>query len=185
MVLVGRMVMRWWHSRGRRARKGDDIGIKTTQSPFVQLITDQLDAERARHASLEQRGISVITTSGTLITLLLAIAGLTGRTTGITLPNVSQWLLRVALVLLPLSAMIGIASILPGGGRSVGVSAEEVADLMKDPTPEKTTQAQLAGLETVASSTKWKKYWLLAALISEGLGIGFLAATVWFALRTG
>jgi hypothetical protein len=182
LVLVGRMVTRWWHNRRRR---GHDAGSETAQSPFADLLADQLDAERARHASLEQRGISVITTSGTLITLLLALAGLTGRASGIKLPDVAQWLLRVALILLPLAAMIGIAAILPGGGRSVGVHVEEVEKLMKDPTPKKTEQAQLKGLKRVARSTRWKKVWLLVALITEGLGIGFLAATVWFALRPG
>jgi hypothetical protein len=163
----------------------DDNGSKTAGSLAAGLITDQLDAERARHTSLEQRGISVITTSGTLITLLLAIAGLTGRTSGLRLPQDAQLCLRGALILLPAAAIVGIFATLPGAGRSVGVYPGEIKELMENPTPENTEEAQLKGLNRVSRSNRRKSAFLLAALLSEAFGIGFLAATVWLALKSG
>lgn len=162
----------------------DDDGTKTAQSLAAKLITDQLDAERARHASLEQRGISVITTSGTLITLLLALAGLSGRASGLTLPDDAQWLLRIALALLPLAAIAGIVATVPGPGRSVGIFPEDIEKLPEDPTPKNIEEVQFNGLNRVSKTNRRKSVSLLTALILEASGIAFLAATVWFALRS-
>lgn len=41
-------------------------------SAYTNLIDEQLETEQNRRASIEQRGLSVLTTSGTLVTLLFA-----------------------------------------------------------------------------------------------------------------
>lgn len=73
-----------------------------------------LTGQEARKSSIEQRGIAVITTSGTLVTLLFAVIGLAtkeGQT--FTLPNDTRRWLIAAVVLLVLAALCGLASNIP------------------------------------------------------------------------
>jgi hypothetical protein len=75
------------------------------------LITEQLMQERARKASIEQRGLAVITTAGTLVTILLALPALAtkaGQT--YVLPNDARLWFLAALVLLVASAAGALAS---------------------------------------------------------------------------
>ena len=80
---------------------------------YEQLIVDQLIEERSRKSSLEARGVTVITTSGTLATLLFALtAGLT--TTGtFKLPGAARLPLLLTLVAFVGAAILGIITNIP------------------------------------------------------------------------
>ena len=65
---------------------------------YADFIKSMLDAEDSRKSSLEQRGISIITTSGTLVTLLFGLtAAITGAKT-FTFPAAARdWLTPAAI----------------------------------------------------------------------------------------
>ncbi|BCB76954.1 hypothetical protein GCM10022251_76020 [Phytohabitans flavus] len=110
-------------------------------SAYAGLISDQLAEERSRKASLEARGVSVITTSGVLVTVLFALsAGL--RSVGdARLPGVARVTLLLALVTFVLAALFGLATNLPLR--------------YKEPTPE--------GLAQLVD----REYWAAPAVIGE------------------
>jgi hypothetical protein len=57
------------------AGTGQPAGVASVGGPiYVELLKERLQEERAHKTSLEQRGLSVITSSGTLVTLLFALA---------------------------------------------------------------------------------------------------------------
>jgi hypothetical protein len=80
---------------------------------YGQLIADQLTEERARKSSLEARGVTVITTSGTLATLLFGLtAGLTA-VTSFKLPADAKLPLLLTVIAFVIAAMCGLATNLP------------------------------------------------------------------------
>jgi Sec-independent protein translocase protein TatA len=118
-----------------------------------------------------------------LIALLLALAGLTGRTSGLKLSSDAQNWLRWALILLIAAAIVGILANLPGRGRSVGARLKEIKKLMQAPTAENTEQVQFKGLQRAAQGNRWKGLLVFVALLIQAFGIGALAFTVWYALK--
>lgn len=82
-------------------------------SVYSQLISDQVTEERSRKTSLEARGITVITTSGTLATLLFALtAGLTA-TKNFKLAEPAKLPLLLALISFVVAAIFGLATNVP------------------------------------------------------------------------
>src|SRR4051812_21208072 len=84
------------------------------------LIAEQLAEERARKSSIEARGILVVTTSATLVTALLAIAGLVGRRDDFVLSNHAAALATTATGLLLVAAIAAVITNVPRGYGEVG-----------------------------------------------------------------
>ncbi|MEU1309648.1 hypothetical protein ABZ419_12240 [Streptomyces cinnamoneus] len=81
---------------------------------IVKLIEKLLDDERSARASAQTRGLAVITTAGTLVTLLLAFAALATRRQAVfALPSGLKVPVVLASVLLVVSAIIGLAANAP------------------------------------------------------------------------
>ncbi|MFC3453060.1 hypothetical protein [Amycolatopsis speibonae] len=72
------------------------------------LLLDQLADERSKKGSIEQRGIAVITTSGTLVAVTLGFVALATRAPGFTLPHTAVILLVSALTVLVAAAVLGL-----------------------------------------------------------------------------
>ena len=94
-------------------------------------IAEEMETERGRKASLESRGLAVITTSGTLVTLLFGLATFAASASQITITASERWLLTVAALLFVVAAGLGIACNAPI--RYYQVDAESLAVFM---TPE-------------------------------------------------
>ena len=77
------------------------------------LLADQLADERARKASIEQRGMAVITTAGTLVTITLGFVALATRDARTVLAGAVVVLLVAALVALVVAAAVGLLVNLP------------------------------------------------------------------------
>ncbi|MFI8274153.1 hypothetical protein ACIGBH_04440 [Streptomyces sp. NPDC085929] len=98
----------------------------------VNLIEKLLDRERAIRASAQARGLAVITTSGTLVTLLLAFAALATRRQAVfSLPSSLELPVTLASAFLVLAAVFGLISNAPR--RAVQL---ELRDLESALTPE-------------------------------------------------
>lgn len=80
---------------------------------YADFVKSLLDAESSRKSSLEQRGVAVITTSGTLVTLLFGlIAVITSSKTFVLPTRVHGWLVAAA-ILFVMAALAGILMNVP------------------------------------------------------------------------
>lgn len=76
--------------------------------PLQTLISDLLAEERSRKQSLEQRGLAVITSSGTMVTLLFALAALVTSDETFVLEDCSKLLLAGAAISFSVAAVLAI-----------------------------------------------------------------------------
>jgi hypothetical protein len=151
---------------------------------YGQLISDQLTQERSRKTSLEARGVTVITTSGTLVTLLFGLtAGLTA-VSGFKLPGGAKLPLLLALIAFVVAAGFGIVTNMPL--RYQEVTPQGLAKLVNarfwtaPPTVGelRVAAAQVALLSAARSANNLKVRLLIVAIAAELLAVAFLAWAV-------
>ncbi len=82
-----------------------DNSVGAAASTFIDA---ELDTERDRKSSLESRGLGVITTSGTLVTLLFALAALVTQVSGFSPTNLTRSFLAGAAIFFVVAAVFGI-----------------------------------------------------------------------------
>jgi hypothetical protein len=75
---------------------------------YSRLIDDQLGEERARKASLEQRAVGVITTSGAVVTLVFGFTAVVNGSGALHLPDAARLELFVALFLLLAAVVVAV-----------------------------------------------------------------------------
>jgi hypothetical protein len=80
---------------------------------YADFVNSLVDAETSRKSSLEQRGIAVITTSGTLVTLLFGLIAVITSSTTFVLPSQVHGWLAAAAILFVLAALTGIVVNVP------------------------------------------------------------------------
>jgi hypothetical protein len=160
-------------------------GEKTAgQAVYAPLLERQLEEERSRKSSLEQRGVAVISTSGVLVSLLFGLAAVVTTAKGFDLPQAARVLLVATLVLFVLAAVGGILSNWPLGYHQVqtenlhrliskenwiappGVAAWRIAE------------AQVSILERARKLNEVKARALLAAMTTQILAVTTLATAV-------
>lgn len=84
--------------------------MSTQGTVYATFIEAELKAERDRRASLDTRGVTVVTTAGSLVTLLTAIAAFVKPDTGKMLPGSALVVFALALVAFAVAAGFGIAA---------------------------------------------------------------------------
>ena len=153
-------------------------------SAYGQLICDQLAEERSRKTSLEARGINVITTSGTLATLLFGLtAGLTAAAK-FRLPAGARLPLLLALVAFVGAAVCGLATNAPLRYREATPRGlAKLVDAKYWTAPPligqlRVAEAQVKLLAAARSVNNLKVRLLLAAVACELLAVIFLAWAV-------
>ncbi len=151
---------------------------------YAALITEQLAEERARKASIEARGLSVVTTSGALVTLLFGLGSLISGVDGFSLPDSGKWLLLGALAAFLLAAVAAIVANFPLRYREVSVRglrkliAPEWWGNVEPAASRRAAEARLNVLERARSTNAFKVNALLAAMIVEVLAVVLVAAAV-------
>lgn len=102
---------------------------RTTSEILNELLTDTLAEERNRKDSLAQRSITVITTSGTLVTIILGVNALVVRPTGFRSTWVTASLLIAAVITLLVAATLALLNNAPRSQTTVDVEslAEQAA----------------------------------------------------------
>lgn len=150
---------------------------------YATFLATRIADEEKRVASLQTRGLAVVTTSGTLVTLLIAIAKFGVGKDAAQVPALSRWLVGVATVLFVLAAFGGLAANLP---RKLG--RPRIEDLVKrmegswnDPGSgaEKAVavaRATALGEQEQANDSAARA--VVAALAAEVLAIGLAAIAV-------
>lgn len=84
---------------------------------IADLITKELDAEESVTASLQSRGLAVISSSGTLVTLLFGLSAVATTAQHLELQAAAKPPLYLAAVLLVAAAIAGIVTNAPRGAR--------------------------------------------------------------------
>lgn len=155
---------------------------------YAALIERELDAQEARKASLEQRGLAVITTAGVLTSLLFALAAFsTPSTHAITLPKSARELLIAALVLFFVSAVGALVVNAPLIYQAVKPS-DIRGRLNEKPVRDSEAAArdiaftQLKTLESAKTMNGIKGWALLAAMVVEAAAVGCLVAAITYVL---
>jgi hypothetical protein len=150
---------------------------------FAALVTELVAAEDKRRESLEARGAGVITTSGALVTLLLALAALVTREQTFTLPDAARDSLSLAVAAFVLAALLAIATSAPQRARVT--EPAELAELLPalwDRSPDyalkKATATRLEQLETTQTANDRKAFALLAAVAAQVVAVMLLAWAV-------
>jgi hypothetical protein len=152
-------------------------------SIYHTFIKEQWAEQNERKSSLEQRGIAVITTSGTLSSLLLAFAALVTASDDFTLSSSARDLVVAATIAFSLAALTAVATNAPLLYASV--KTEYLRSLVyygweeDQPTAEERAAATLVELIGTAKRLNRIKGWLLfGSMALEALAVLLLAAAV-------
>jgi hypothetical protein len=166
----------------------DDPAHPDTAGPvYAAFIKDNLQHERDRQSSLQQRGMTVVTTSGALLTLLLGLASFTTPSTSSGAPSIfhlsgtARSFLTVPLILFALAAIAGVASNLTWGFKDAEewkAYESKVAKEWNDPAGSAsltTTQWMIRRLAKTVERNDLRVLAVLVAIACEALAIASLA----------
>jgi hypothetical protein len=151
---------------------------------YSQLICDQLAEERDRKSSLETRGITVITTSGTLATLLFALTASLTAATSFKLPGDARLPLLLSLIAFVAAAMCGVATNVPLRYReatSRGLAKLVNAQYWTGPESVgqlRVAEARITLIAAARSANDLKVRLLISATAAELLAVIFLSWAV-------
>jgi hypothetical protein len=162
----------------------DELEEPAGQVVYAPLLEKQLAEESAIQSSFEQRGVTVITTSGVLVSLLFGLSAVVTDDNGFALPHASRVLLIVALVLFVLAAVSAIITNWP-----LNYFAVETEDLQRlinkgnwNGPPRiaawRIAEAQVTILARARELNELKGRVLLVAMITQVLAVIALAAAV-------
>jgi hypothetical protein len=151
-------------SGGEDEQEGTRVEVETLgeatssgRSIYADYIKAQLDAQEARKASLEQRGLAVIATSGVLVTLLFGLTALSVRhASTFVIPDTASVLLIVARVFFVLAALSAIVTNVPRSYEGVTVAALRgaVTERWHDSEAVASEMVALTRLKMLASAKK-------------------------------
>ncbi|HEY7077248.1 MAG TPA: hypothetical protein VH418_17855 [Solirubrobacteraceae bacterium] len=152
---------------------------------FASLVSELLAAEEKRRESLEARGGSVITVSGTLVTLLLGLAALVTKETTFHVPPAARDRLSVAVFAFVAAALLAIATYVPQPARIVDPAGlarllPTIWDRGGDFALKKTTATRLEQLATTKAANDRKALALLGAVIAQ---VAALLLVAWAVLE--
>ena len=157
-------------------------------SSFGPTIKDYLKQERARKASLEARGIGIVTTSGVLASLLFGLVTFTRGSVvqaHLSIGDPAKWALIIGVALFGLAAVLGLCANLPLNYREADVHHLEDRVTPKDwfntqPIEAARRDAKLnVGVIKSARGVNEAKAWLvLAGIVAEVLAGGAVAVAV-------
>jgi hypothetical protein len=133
--------------------------------PYSDYVKELEDAQTARKASLESRGTAVITTSGTLVTLLFGlVAVLTGSKTFV-FPSAGRDYLLAAVILFVLATSLGIVVNLPLFYKQTQLTGSDLKKVWNWPSGDAMAKIAVTRLVAIESAKKANaiKAWLLFA----------------------
>ena len=152
-----------------------------SSSIYLDFIQRLVDGQEARKESIEKRGLSIITTSATLTTLMFGLVAVFTRVDDFELPTQANGPIAAAVALLAIAATLGLATNIPLWlyGNVTG------SEMRKRIDKEFSETAQSARIRLAATNVEifdrakkanGIKAWLLvAAMVSEVGGVGAVA----------
>lgn len=166
--------------RGGRVESDDSLsGIEA----YGNFIKDELEAQDKRKTSFEQRGLAVITTSGTLVTVLFALAALSTRSDTFVLTGAARdWLVR-SLLFFVLAAVAAVITNIPV--KYEAVTAEGIRKRLgekpirnADAAASDIALTRLNALENAKKKNGFKGWILVAGMVLEVVAVGCVAIAI-------
>lgn len=145
------------------------------------LIQSLFDAEFARKSTLEQKGSAVITTSGTLVTLLFGLVAVITGAAHFTLPRSSHPWLVAAVIAFSLSALLAILVALPLPYGETEITSDQLREWWVDSLSDAefaVAALQLRRIDTARRRNGIKVGLLMAALFCQLIGLAMLTTAV-------
>jgi hypothetical protein len=154
---------------------------------YSEYITEQIAEQDARKESVEKRGLSVITTSGTLVSLLFGLVAVLTGADNYSLPTGAEPWLAMALVFFLIAALAGIVTNMPLLYLAVEVpELKSLLDSFWADGPEiaekRVAATQLKVLARARSMNGMKGWILVGAVASELVAVAALALAIWVVL---
>lgn len=151
---------------------------------YYEFIQQLVESQEARKESIEKRGLSVITTSGTLTTVLFGLVAVFTGIDDFLLPKTAKGPLGVAVALLAAGAVLGLATNVPLWFYG-NVKAKDMHDRVKTRfvEPETTAHVRLSATNVEifrrAKRANGIKAWVLVgAMVAEVAGVVSVAIAV-------
>jgi hypothetical protein len=153
---------------------------------YEELLEQELEDQTARKASLEQRGLAVITTAGAVVTLLFGLGALATKAhSTFSLPADARLPLAAALAVFFLAALFALATNLPMHYETVtseaidarlrrNLEADDVAS-----TRRRLALTRVKELRDAKTKNTRKARLLFAAMCCEVVGVALVAMAVW------
>jgi len=153
----------------------------TAPDVYTEFVKALLDAEATRRTALEDKGGAVITTSGTLVTLLFGLVAVVTGATTFTLPGASHGWLIAAIAFFVAASLIAILISIPLPYGQTELTAAMLASRWQQP-PEQ-AQAAVSGvrLQALAAARRMnaiKARILIAATVCELVAVVMLGVAV-------
>lgn len=151
---------------------------------YAEYIREQLADQEARKASLEQRGLAVITTSGALVTLLFGLTALTvKRESTFVIPDKAAVFLALALVFFVLAALSALITNLPRSYRGVTVKALREAvktewDVSEATASRRVALTRLTVLASAKAVNNQKGFALIAGIAAEIVAVALVGVAM-------
>lgn len=158
-------------------------GSGSGRTVYADYIREQLVAQEARKASLEQRGLSIVSTSGALVTLLFGLAALTVERDDFALPTAASVLLVIALLVFVAAGVSAIVTNIPLSYQGVTGEAlrTAVAERWDDTDAEATRMTSLTRIKVLESARQrnnMKGVALFVGMALELVAVALVGAAV-------
>jgi hypothetical protein len=149
---------------------------------IADVIQQELESIRTAAASLQSRGLAVISSAGTLVTLLFGISALATQADTFTLPATTKPPLYLAASFLVLAAVAGIATNAPR--RSDAMALSRLRPLLDDtlwqvPAFHAEQEVARTRLSMAENARSLNRTTATVLLIAIGLEIAGVACVVW------
>ncbi|MEV8516165.1 hypothetical protein [Dactylosporangium sp. NPDC051484] len=154
---------------------------------YATFIEVELKSERERRTYLDSRGASLVTTSGSLVTLLAAVGAFVMRGDGYTLPALARFPLLLTLFSFVAAAAFGVTA--------TWMHKHQVADVRDlnnmrtshwkdDPIDSRSvvTELNVGTIGSLRRRNNRKASWLLAGLIAQVIALFGLASVIGIAV---
>jgi len=150
---------------------------------YAAYVAAQAAGQEERKGSFEQRGFTVITTSGVLVSLLLGLTAILTGSANYQLPEVSRIAILVALVFFVVAVIGGIITNLPRSYRGVTADAlkKQIDERWEDSAAAAQREVALTELKVIRRAKEqnsWKGLSLITAIAAEILAVLCLATAV-------
>lgn len=153
--------------------------------PYDELITALLTEERERKQSIEQRGLAVVTSSGTLATLLFGLAALVTESDSFQLPDSAKTFLIAAVMSFGFAGVLAIFTnkplryAEPGRDWLMKLVAPQVWDrTTRALAARRAAEARIQSIVSFRDKNKEKVRLLTAAITLQVIGVAALAVAV-------
>ncbi|GIJ51672.1 hypothetical protein Val02_85580 [Virgisporangium aliadipatigenens] len=170
---------------GSTVWRGDESSLVGTDSTkeYATFVKDLLEAEEKRGTGMETRALAVVTSSGTLVTLMLALAALATRVLQFRVPDHALGLAGLATASFVVAGILAalVNATWPAWGPGPDCLRTELWDRWGKPTDDpqaKVTATRLALWKSAHKLTQRKAKLVFAAAISQVVGVFAVAAAV-------